>query len=604
MYMVPWCVLFMFLACAHASYMRGPGAALSTPLLTWPIDGGRFTVKIAQGSDDRALTTRIVFTSPPPHMRSETGFTNVSRTYPALAVRANDPFVMNSVSEAPHALMRRTRISTRAVEHYLQVTPTTRDSELVSDWTPTSRWRAALFLGPSSGLWDHFRCWHITQSTLDILYMETRAAVCDAWVTKSSAQWPVHIYDYSVPRDAASGDGTTRVHAHRYDTMLIGYAVVTHPLGGGVRRRYPVIVDLESRRNYIPSELDFMEPRPHLTLFTADPARGAVLFDLARPEITRAFTINTDSQEIILGLPFFRSNFSTVTYDAVAHTLAVSWVNTEPTEALRIFVSLLALVQGTLIIRWMGSARFASISLIVDTLRAGANLSPLLLSFTARQTAYEMLAVFLSSVTLIAVGPYAHEDYGLLFVVIVTLWAAHVLFTLTFIGLSPAALEATRMGILDADMVVLLPPQHVLARQTIHVLVLGHGLLMALLMSSDSLLVMLFSVLVALAVLFHIFYHVSAMLVCTLGLSEVSPGHDGWFCHSSGWSIYFVLEVVAAAVMVAAFHGLLIVPVLDALNYFYWPLLVSALSVSFILAVMGAAAFMMLNEASTPAVSP
>jgi hypothetical protein len=566
---------------------------MSIPLLSWPLDMGRFTVKLSQGSDDRTLLTRIVFTAPPPHMYGETGFTNASRTYPGLAVRASDVLIMNSISEAPHALMRRTRITTRATEHYLQVATTTRDSELVSDWTFLSRWRAALFVGPSSGLWDHFKCWRISQATLDILSVDSDVRVCNAWLDESDTQWPVQSYDYSVPRDASSGDGTVRVHARRYDAMFVGYAIVT---GSNEERRYPVIVDLESRRNYLPSEIDFMSPRPHLTLVAG--AQRTTLVNLAKIDMDTAFTINTDSPEIILGLPFFRSNFSIVTYNAATYTLGFSCVRPPPTEAFRIMVSLLVLLQGALIIRWMGSIRVANLTLIVETLRAGA-IDPLWLAFSARQTAYELLGVALSGITLFSVLPFANADYHVLFMLLVVHWAMHILFTLTFLGLSPISLRAITSGMRDSNILVYLPPHHVVARQAIHILLLGHGVLAGLLLSSDSLLVMLFSGAVAFAIIYHIAYHLSAMLVCTVGLADVSPGREGWFCRSSGWTLYFVLEVCIACITTVAFQQLLMVPVSGALNNFYWISLISYLSGIFMVVVVGAAAFTVLQE-TTP----
>lgn len=596
------CAAWLALLVAGTIALPGPAATMHFSLLSWPTDGGRFTAKIAQGVDELAYFMRLAFTTPPTHVDTAAATEgHMKRAHAMLALRASDKMAMPSVSEAPTPLLRRTRLMAQGHEHFIQTAAVVADTELVADWDYTTRWKGVLFVGPSSGAWSHFRCWHLEQSSLDKFTLESDARVCNAWAAASDAQWSLDLYDYSVPRDAHGSNGATRTHLRRYDAMLLGHASVS-ARNGTVTTLHPVVFDLESRRNYLPANL-FQAGTTLTVAFhgAADHNDTPIDINLARASVAleEDYTLNTDSTEIILGLPFLRSRFSAVTYDARAQRLYITWADPEPPEGLRIVVSALVILQGLLVIRWFGGDYGSILDVVVRALRSGApgqRKWPLRVSFDVRQVFFETAGVLASGMTLALVGPYAGTDTSRFFAILGALWGLHALVSVVYMALEPRAWALMRQAVRESNVTIPIRPSHFIARYLIHVFLLGAGILTGLLLSNDSIYMMLFALMIALFLLYHVGYTVSASLACSLGLAPVSDGRTGWYCNSTGWTLYTLLQVGTLVALDVGSLLYIITPVIDAINYFAHTDVIVGFAVLLLVSIQTAAIFSVYGE--------
>jgi hypothetical protein len=572
--------------------LPSPGPTLHLTLLTWVPDGGRFTVKIAQGVDELVYMLRVAFTTPALAITAN----HSSRVHAMVALRASDKLAMPGVSEAPGALLRRTRLMAQGLEHYVQAAVVDSDTALVSDWDVASRWKGVLFVGPQSSAWGHFACWRIAQSSLDKLTLEARRDVCDAWVAAADAQWSLQLYDYSVPRDASGGNIAVRAHAKHYDALLLGEARVT-TRDGAVTTTHPVVFDLESRRSYLPANL--FQPGMKLALTFSGPGDDKdtpLAIDLARTgaALDEEFTINTDSNEIILGLPFLRSRFSAVTYDARTQHLAVTWVDPEPPEGLRILVSLLVVLQGMLVIRWFGGD-FGSV-VAVTTQASSRGELPMRVHYEVRQLFYEMLTLLFSGAAFALVVPYVGAEIQPYAYVLLTIWALHAATLVIYMALDAQPWAQLRLSVRVASTQVPLPPPHFIARYMLHVFLLGSGVLAGLLLSNDSIYMMLFALMVTLFLIYHLSYTAAAVLACSLGFGRVSDRGQAWFCASTGWSVYALMELTALVAFDVSTYLYIIVPVIDAIDYFTAMAIVQAFAVLLVVGSHTVAVFAVYTE--------
>lgn len=590
-------VLLLQLCWYHGSNaLPSPGTTLRLTLLTWVPDGGRFTIKAAQGVDEIVYLIRVAFTTPAP---VATSAINASRVHAMLALRASDKLAMPSVSEAPVPLLRRTRLMTQGVEHFLQTMVVDSDTALVSDWDFLSRWKGVLFVGPSSSAWGHFACWRIDQSSLDRMTLESRRRVCDTWVAAADARWSLQLYDYSVPRDASSGNIAMRAHAKHYDAMLLGEATV-RASDGTATATHPVVLDLESRRSYLPADL--FQPGVKLTLDfhgAGDANDAPLVLELARhaTALSDDFTINTDSNEIILGLPFLRSRFSAVTYDARTQHLAVTWADPEPGEGLRTLVSALVVLQGMLVIRWFGGDFGSVVAATTHALsNAGRGALPLRVAFEVRQLFYELLALLLSGATLAMVMPYVGTEMYPFAAVLISIWGIHAAALIIYMALNTRSWQLLRLSIRVADTNVPLSPQYFIVRYLLHVFLLGSGVLVGLMLSNDSVYMMLFALMVTLFLIYHMSYTAAAILTCSLGFARASDHRQGWFCASTGWTFYSLMELGALIAFDVAAYLFIVVPVIDAINYFTNMDIVRAFAVLIVIGSHTAAVFAVYTE--------
>jgi hypothetical protein len=621
-------LLLALVAHAYAAFYHSLGDDLVTPLVAWGGASARPAVRLYQGPLEAALPTRLAFSTPLPLL----GVVNVTNPPPdlghaPLVIRAVDTALLGLVSDAPLGLLRRTSVSARQGAHYIAVDVIAQPQTLLQDWTNSSKWKAALFLDPTSSIWLHYSCYALgtrSDAQLRLVQSEQTCATLTSPKTPMGATWSVSSYDYSTPRDATAGDGYARQHHRRAGALFLGAARILEPVltsaqratvmncleercaAGQTEPMFPVVLDLESGRNYMPAELFYMQPPPPRIVLALGAGTPNLVLDWSAKK-RAAFVPNSDSQEIVLGLAYARANYSSFVYNARTGTLSVAWSVPPAPEALRWVVSLLIVAQGILIVRWINSRNFASMQALFDARAAGSDGE--MLPFDTTQAVYEAVALLLSALTLGLVARYMDASVSALFGITIAQWALHAAMSAAVLVLTYAAtrralwravrpLQSERRPPIGAPMgaaagsIELVPTRYVIARNALHVLVLANGILMGLLLSSDSVVVMLAAIGVALMLLYQLAYYVSVVIVASLVLRRSITRARAL------WTIYVIFELAAYAAVIYSTNQFLIISVLDSINSFYLQYVLDFFAVALVLCATIAGVYAVFTDAT------
>lgn len=614
------------LLCALALLCVTAQAALVTPLALWQSEGGRLGIRLYHGNDDRALTTRLAFAAPQNSIMTisnSSSYAPVVLPHPMLAVRA-DPTTLASINDYPVARMARTRIASRAVAQIVSVEAVDDTMTLIPDWTLASRWQAALFLDAHSDIWQYYACWTLDGFThaFPTLTLEI-SAECAARDANANIAWNVQPYTYSLPRDS-----TMRKHTRRAGTLLLGLARLTDPVLSAETRAqalgcraprcrandlsahwradlaYPVVFDLESSRNYLPASLHFLCNNASLGITRLRfMLMDSTLRESVQLACAQSYALNGDSDEIVLGLPFLTGNFSRLTYDARAQRVFAVWALPPVTDAVRYTVSVLILMLNTLFLLWLDArVNYATMAAVLGAL--DAPVGPAVLSFPPPHATLELVSMGVSALNSAFAMPYIDAQFSVYALVLLVLWLLHVAIMLGILGATASVLFAglrrwgtvlvpTQAGRLASTaLVVPLPGPLVIARYTVHLVVLTAAMLLGLLVSAYSVFMLMVTVFVAVLTIYFLAYYVSVGIICAGGLRDRAR----LAFSDSAWGAFLVFETFVTLALAASTHLLLVDVILQGLNSFYPTYLIDALSALIIMTALAVGVYKACND--------
>jgi hypothetical protein len=360
---------------------------------------------------------------------------------------------------------------------------------------------------------------------------------------------------------------------------------------------YALVLDLESTRSYLPAELYYLQPPPpRLTLAVP----GGAPLTLTWAQTRAAFLPNSDSQEVVLGLAFARAAFREVVYDARTSTVGVYWQAAAAPLALRWLVSVLICAQGVLVVRWINSRNFASMRVLLATRTAGA--SGELLPFDMTQALYETAALLLSTLTLGLTARYIDAADAMLYAITVAQWGLHAAMSGAVLALTHAATRRAFAQVLQpfqaattrtpAGVTEPVPARYAIARNALHVFVLANGILMGLLLSSDSVIIMFAAIGIAALLLYHLAYYTAIMIVASFVLRRAPAGAQAL------WTVYAVFELGAYAAVVYSTQQFLIVAVFESINSFYPRVVLNLFGAAIVISVTLAGVYSVFTDAT------
>jgi len=611
-------VICLFCILVAAPCLR---AALVLPAVSWHTDNGRLSILLYHGNDERLIITRLSFAAPQTSFlattaNGSTADTLVVMPHTPLALR-NDGIAQAATSDAPNPRMARTRIDQRNVPVIMAADIAEDSAAMIADWTSGTRWNAVLFLDTYSDLWRAYACWTLTDigHALQKLVLEDGTECSTARRHEPSsmhATWAAKPYTYSLPRD-----GTSRRHGKRGGILTVGAARLTHPavtseaeasaLGCtpphcAVARMvaqhravsaYPVIIDIESPRNYLPSALHFLCNADAST--TSSNGTTALRLEFLDTSLHRAivlacdhgYSVNADSMEIVLGMPFLKRNFTSFTYDVRTSNVYVTFVPLPPSDALRIVVSLLILVINALVIVWFDARNnYATLVAVVDALDTPAG--PSVLPFHAPHVGIELAAIALGALALGLTVGYVDEQFYAYYWTTAVIWITYtaILLAIMIVTLRPVYEAMLRMS--RASMAPERFPAHVdysmislsttivLARHASAMIVLLGGITMALLLSTYTVIMLGVAAAYACLALYYLSYYTSAAVICSGSFS--ADGRTRIAFSGLPWGGFVVLMGITGLVIFGGTYAALISVIFGELNSFFPAMLLDILS--------------------------
>lgn len=589
-------------------------ASVVHPIAAWPADGGRRGIRLYHGNDERMLLTRLAFSAPQTALLATTANGSTANLFvvlphSSLFMRYDDT-AKASISDAPTPRMSRTRVAVRTDASVMSSEMVLDATGVIPDWSSGSRWQAMLFLEPHSDIWRLHACWTLTAigRALPQLILED-STECTWRASSAQVTWPARPYMYSIQRD-----GIARRHGRRGGVFLIGMAHLTSPsMASEAEARelgcvpphcapakvaathrsaeaYPIIIDLESERNYLPSALHFLcegHTHLHFEFFDSSLHRATSL------PCTHGYSINMDSTEIVLGLPFLNHNYSEFTYSARESRIYAILDPPDPSMALRIVVSVLILVINGLVVVWFDArSNYATLVSVVAALDTPAG--PSVLHFHARHTIIELTGIVLGAVVLGLTAPYTDPQFSVYYWTVAALWIAYALVGLViiFVTIVPvyAALRHWGRNNIYAEAppaghnpsMVPMSTTLVFARHAAAMMVLLGGILLGLLLSADSVLMLVVTAFYAGLAIYYLTYYTAAAIICSVSFN----GRARIAFSGFAWGTYVVFMGLTVLTLTIGAQVLLMTVVFQDLNSFYPSLMLDLLSGTILMTVI------------------